>query len=352
MLSYNAIGVMSGTSQDGLDIALCKFSKKNKIWNYSVIKAKTVAFPADWLKKINNINKLSSYEFLKLHNNFGSYIGNCINTFLSDIKARVDLIASHGHTVFHRPAEKLTFQLGSGAEIAAKCATTTVSDFRSLDIALNGQGAPLVPVGDDILFGEYGSCLNLGGFANISYRKGNDRFAYDICPVNIIINNLAGKLNYKLDRDGSIASKGEINYPLLEQLNGINYYRKATPKSLSREWLQEEFLPVVNKHKVPVENKMRTIYEHIINQITNNVNLIDKGNILITGGGAFNKFLLKLLNENCEHEIIIPDKQIVKYKEALIFAFLGVLRLRKEANCLSSVTGAESDTCTGTVYYY
>ena len=218
---------------------------------------------------------------------------------------------------------------------------------------MNGQGAPLVPVGDDLLFREYGFCLNLGGFANISYkRKGNERLAYDICPVNIIINYLAAKLNYKLDRDGSIAGKGEINYPLLEQLNSMSYYKKAIPKSLSREWLQGEFLPVINKHKLSIENKLRTVYEHIMIQITNQVNLIDKGNILITGGGTFNKFLIRLLKERSEHEIIIPDKLLVKYKEALIFAFLGVLRLRKEVNCLSSVTGAESDTCTGTVYYY
>lgn len=352
MLSYNAIGVMSGTSQDGLDIALCKFLKKSRKWHYSVTKAKTIPFPEYWQKKINNTDKLEAYDFLQLHNSFGSYIGNCINIFLKSTKERVDLIASHGHTIFHRPDERLTFQLGSGAEIAAKCGITTVSDFRSLDIALNGQGAPLAPVGDKILFGEYSFCLNLGGFANISYMKGNDRLAYDICPVNIIINKLAGKLNRKLDKDGSIARNGKINSNLLKQLNKLSYYRKKIPKSLSREWLQEEFLPVINKHKLSVENKMRTMYEHIIIQITNKINLIEKGNILITGGGAFNKYLVQLLKEKCRHEIIIPDKLIVKYKEALIFALLGVLRLRNEVNCLSSATGAESDTCTGTIYYH
>ncbi len=352
MLAYNVIGVMSGTSLDGLDIAFCKFHRKNRKWNYHIAKATTIEYPENWQKKINNIDKLSGYEFLRLHNSFGSYIGNCINRFLKGTKERVDLIASHGHTIFHKPDEKLTFQLGSGAEIAARCRITTVSDFRSLDVALNGQGAPLVPVGDDSLFREYKFCLNLGGFANISFRKGNDRLAYDICPVNIIINHLAGKINRKLDRDGKIASKGDIDNSLLKELSDIKYYKKAIPKSLSREWLDNEFLPVIDKHKLSLENKLRTVYEHIAVQITEQANIAGEGDMLVTGGGAFNKFLIKLLKEKSVHKIIIPDKIMVKYKEALIFAFLGVLRLRKEVNCLSSVTGAESDTCTGTVYYY
>jgi anhydro-N-acetylmuramic acid kinase len=352
MLAYNVVGVMSGTSMDGVDLVFCKFHRKNMKWAYSIIKASTIPFTKQLLKKIYDIDKLTGYEFMMLHNEFGSYIGNCINNFLKDTRERVDLIASHGHTVFHRPDEKLTFQLGSGAEIAAKCRTTTISDFRSLDIALSGQGAPLVPVGDELLFKEYKFCLNLGGFANISYAGGNDRIAYDICPVNIIINHLAGELNRKLDRDGKIARNGKINNDLLEELNSISYYRKSIPKSLSREWLVREFLPLVNKYKLSVENKLRTVYEHIAIQITKNVNKKVKGTILVTGGGAFNKFLLELLRERFKSEVVIPDKTLVKYKEALIFAFLGVLRLRKEVNCLSSVTGAESDTCTGTVYYY
>ena len=192
----------------------------------------------------------------------------------------------------------------------------------------------------------------MGGFANISYKKGNDRVAYDICPVNTIINHLAGLINRKMDRDGKIACKGDIDNSLLEELNMIKYYKKALPKSLSREWLNKEFLPVMKKHKLSLENKLRTVYEHIAIQVTEQTNIMGQGDMLVTGGGAFNKYLVKLLKEKSSHKIVIPDKLTVKYKEALIFAFLGVLRLRKEVNCLSSVTGAESDTCTGTVYYY
>lgn len=342
---------MSGTSQDGLDIAFCRFRKKTSLWEYSVIKAVTVPYSEYWLEMFNKTDSLSGYDFLKLHNKFGQYIGDCINRFMDSIDEKVDLITSHGHTVYHRPEDGLTFQLGSGTEIAGKCGITTVSDFRSLDVALKGQGAPLVPVGDELLFGEYDFCLNLGGFANISYRDGNVRTGFDICPVNIIINYIAGEYGYEFDEDGQIASKGNIHYPLLEELNRLSYYDKIAPKSLSKEWLVAEFLPVINKYNITPEDKLRTVYEHIIMQIIKCIGIKTKALIFITGGGAFNKLLIKLLKENCKQQIIIPEKLIVKYKEAIIFGLLGVLRLRNEINCYSSVTGAIRDSSTGNICY-
>jgi anhydro-N-acetylmuramic acid kinase len=363
MKSYNVIGVMSGTSQDGLDIAFCRFVKNNADWKYSIIRAETVPYSEYWLEVFSKIDSLSGYDFLKLHNKFGSYIGDCINRFMDSIDKKVDLIASHGHTVYHRPEDGLTFQLGNGTEISAKCRVTTVSDFRTLDVALKGQGAPLVPVGDELLFGEYEFCLNLGGFANISYRDGEKRTGFDICPVNIIINYIvnkytyksdkdANKYSYKFDKDGQIASKGNIHYQLLEKLNRISYYDKVAPKSLGKEWLEAEFIPVINKFDMTPEDKLRTVYEHIIIQIIRCIEIKTKARILTTGGGAFNKFLIKLLKENCKQQIIIPDKLVVKYKEALIFGLLGVLRLRNEINCFSSVTGAIRDSSTGNICYF
>ena len=352
MTSFNVLGVMSGTSQDGLDIAFCTFRKNKSNWEYSVIKAETVPYSEYWLEIFNKTDSLSGYDFLELHNKFGQYIGDCINRFMDSIDKKVDLIASHGHTVYHRPENGLTFQLGSGTEISAKCRITTVSDFRSLDVALKGQGAPLVPVGDELLFGKYEFCLNLGGFANISYKDGNVRKGFDICPVNTIINNIAREYSYKFDKDGQIASKGNIHYPLLEELNRISYYDKVPPKSLSNEWLVDEFLPVINKFNVTPEDKLRTVYEHIITQIIKCVGIKTKARVLTTGGGAFNKFLIKLLKENCKQQIIIPEKLIVKYKEAIIFGLLGVLRLRNEINCYSSVTGAIRDSSSGNICYY
>ncbi|UCH15352.1 MAG: anhydro-N-acetylmuramic acid kinase, partial [Bacteroidales bacterium] len=295
MKSYSVIGVMSGTSQDGLDLALCRFVKENSGWEYSVIKAETIPYPEYWVEIFSNVGKLSNYDFVKLHNKYGSFIGDCINRFTDSLNEKVDLISSHGHTVYHKPEEGITFQLGSGPQISAKCGITTVSDFRSLDVALGGQGAPLVPAGDELLFGEYDYCLNLGGFANISYREGASRVAFDICPVNIIINSIVSKFGHNMDRDGQIAGKGNIQYHLLEKLNRIRYYEKKMPKSLSREWLEAEFIPVINTHDITLEDKLRTVYEHIIMQIISCLDIKSEGRILTTGGGAFNKFLIKLL---------------------------------------------------------
>lgn len=352
MTSYYVAGVMSGTSQDGLDIALCTLTKTGPYWKYSIKRAATIPYSEYWLEMLNKTDSLSGRNFLILHNEFGSYIGDCIKKFIEDTDEKIDLIASHGHTVFHKPEEGITFQLGSGAEISAKCGITVVSDFRTLDVALKGQGAPLVPVGDELLFGEYEFCLNLGGFANISYTDRGKRKGFDICPVNTVINNIVNKYSIKLDKDGHIASKGNMNYPLLEKLNMITFYNKTAPKTLGKEWLEAEFLPVVNKYDMTLEDKLRTVYEHIVIQIIRCVETKTKARILVTGGGAFNKFLIKLLKENCKQQIIIPDKLVVKYKEALIFGLLGVLRFRNEINCYSSVTGATRDSSTGNIYYF
>ncbi len=352
MVVYNVVGVMSGTSEDGLDLALCEFINKNSHWEYSIDKAATIPYPEYWLKVFGSADSMPAFDFIRLHNSFGAYIGDCINRFLEGAHKKVDLIASHGHTVCHKPEEGITFQMGSGAEIAARCKLMTISDFRSLDVALKGQGAPLVPAGDELLFGEYDFCLNLGGFANISFREGKLRRAFDICPVNIIINNIAKQHGYELDKDGRLASRGSVSVALLEKLNSIDYYKRPLPKSLSREWLLSAFMPVINEYDLCTEDKLRTVYEHIVIQVENCVNAKTGASILITGGGAFNKFLIKLLKQNCENEIFIPGDMTVKYKEALIFGLLGVLRLRNEINCFSSATGSISDSSSGTIYYY
>jgi len=352
MVAYNVVGVMSGTSQDGLDLALCELIKNNSHWEYSILKAETIPYPEYWLKVFDSVKSMQAFDFVKLHNSLGAYIADCINRFLEGTGTKVDLIASHGHTVFHKPGEGITFQMGNGAEIAAGCKITTVSDFRSLDVALKGQGAPLVPAGDELLFGKYDYCLNLGGFANISYREGDARRAFDICPVNIIINNIVNTHGHKLDMDGQIASRGNLSVALLEKLNRIDYYKKPLPKSLSREWLLSVFMPVVNEYDLCLEDMLRTIYEHITIQISNCLKARKGATILITGGGAFNKFLIQLLKHSCKNKLIIPDDITVKYKEALIFGLLGILRLRNEINCLSSATGAISASSTGSIYYY
>lgn len=350
MTMYSVIGVMSGTSLDGLDIVLCTFRKKHYFWEYNILKAKTVEYTNKWRKRITNASKSSSYEFIKLHKEYGNYIGKNINIFLNKGKYDPDFISSHGHTIFHEPENRLTFQIGDGANIAATTGITTISDFRNLDTALAGQGAPLVPAGDELLFHEYDYCLNLGGFSNISFSDNNKRIAFDICPVNIILNELAGSINMNYDKDGKLGSKGSVNDKLLNELNNIDFYKQSPPKSLSGEWLENHFSPILKRHKISVPDKIRTIYEHIVFQIKKVLTGNNNNTVLITGGGAYNKFLISLLQQINNCHLIIPGKIIIEYKEALIFAFLGVLRYRNEINCLSSVTGAQYDNIGGTIF--
>jgi len=350
MSIYHSLGVMSGTSLDGLDLALCRFEKTEEKWNYAILDAKTFPYEEDWQEKLTNSVRSDAMSLIDLHNKYGEYIGSCINKFLDKKTIPVDLIASHGHTLFHQPENKLTFQLGNGASIAATTGITTVSDFRTLDVAHGGQGAPLVPVGDRLLFGEYEYCLNLGGFANISYEKENHRIAYDISPVNIVINHYASKTGIPYDVDGLLARTGTTNLSLLDKLNNLDYYKQSPPKSLGREWVENIFFPIINNYSLSVNDILHTIYDHIASQISKQFQNTNKEKLLITGGGAFNKYLIELITSKITNQIIIPDDKTISFKEALIFAFLGILRYMNKINCYKSVTGSQTDTVSGVIY--
>jgi anhydro-N-acetylmuramic acid kinase len=348
MQKYTAIGIMSGTSLDGIDIALCEFSTNN-IWSFNIIKAKTIEYSKEWKDHLSNAQDSSGFDLLYLDKLFGRYIGESVNDFLSDVNSKVDFIASHGHTVFHQPEKKFTLQIGSGAEICSTTGISCISDFRSLDIALGGQGAPLVPIGDRMLFSEYDACINIGGFANISFNENNKRIAYDICPANIVLNNLSQKLGSNFDNNGEFGKQGQVNVKLLSDLNNIEYYKQEYPKSLGREWLERKFMPIIEKSEISVIDKITTVYYHIVEKIVNSID-DNLSKVLITGGGVFNRFLIDLIKQESKSEIIIPSKEIVEFKEALIFAFLGLLRLRNENNTLASVTGAKKDSSGGTIF--
>lgn len=351
MSHYNVVGVMSGTSLDGVDIAACSFVNDQEKWTYKLIKASTYNYPQEWIVKLKNAHQLTGYEFIKLHHEYGSFLGMLINDFIKRQKESVDFIASHGHTVFHKPKEGITCQIGDGIKIASKTRITTISDFRSMDIALGGQGAPLVPIGDKYLFSEYDFCLNLGGFANVSFDLDDKRVAFDICPVNFILNYFSNQLGQDYDKNGKQGKRGKVNQNLLKQLNELNYYGLPAPKSLSREWVEEKMLPVLMSINIPVHDKLRTLYEHIAIQIYNVAQQYPGNNIFLTGGGTRNSFIIELLKKYISLDLIIPDTSIIDYKEAIIFAFLGVLRIRNEINCLESVTGAIRDNMGGTVHY-
>ncbi len=350
MKQYRVIGVMSGTSLDGLDIALCNIKYEDNKWLFEIEKATTVDYEEEWKEKLENAQNLNAAEFIHLHRLYGGYIGKKVAEFSENIE-NVDFVASHGHTVFHKPEENLTFQIGCGAYIAAECKMPAISDFRTLDIALGGQGAPLVPVGDQLLFSDYDACINIGGFANISYDYMGVKRAYDICPVNFVLNQLVqSEFNTAYDQDGLIGRKGCLDFDLYRKLNALDFYNQKGPKSLAREWVEKEFWPIVQHSDCPIENVITTCYHHFAQQIANILKSNQLRNVLFTGGGSYNQFLLELISEKCSAKLVVPDDKLVEYKEALIFAFLGVLRMEQQVNCLNSVTGAIKNNSGGCIY--
>lgn len=352
MSRYNVIGTMSGTSLDGLDIAYCIFEFFDNQWTFNIDSATTISFPPDIKDKLNTATQSSALDLMKLNNDFGNFIGEAVNEFVLKNnlnKNHIDCISSHGHTIFHQPEINLTTQIGNGANISAITKLPVICDFRSTDVALGGQGAPLVPIGDKLLFPEYDYCINLGGIANISFEENQQRIAFDICPTNIVLNRLSLELGKPYDENGTLARSGKINNELLLKLNDLNYYIAPHPKSLGIEWIENRIFPIIDSSKISTIDKLRTFTEHIAAQVSNTITSKNK-KILLSGGGTFNSYLVERIKTNTHNEILITSNQIIDFKEALIFAFLGVLRLRKETNCIQSVTGATQNNIGGSIY--
>ena len=348
---YNVIGVMSGTSLDGIDLAHCTFNY-SKGWKFKILEAETFPYPSDWVEKLRNLVSCSKTELLQLDKKYTSFLGGAISQFIQKHKfINLDAVCSHGHTALHQPQNSVTYQIGNLPELAGLLKATLVCDFRVEDVALGGQGAPLVPIGDRLLFAEYDYCLNLGGFANISFEDNGQRIAYDICPANIVLNHYVAALGFDYDNRGKIAASGKVDEVLLKQLNALHYYKLNYPKSLGLEWVHSDIFPLIDSFQLSTKDILRTVVEHCAIQISNAINFKTKATVLTTGGGAFNHFLIDRLSANTQNVIIIPENSIIEFKEALIFAFLGVLKLRNETNCLSSVTGALKDHSSGKIYY-
>lgn len=350
-----AIGLMSGTSLDGLDVCCCTFQRRVDKWTFHIDAARGYVYPEE-MKQIlgTGAQKMNAMEFIAFHSAYGKYLGERVNEFMQEFGVHPDIIASHGHTIFHEPQKKIMFQIGDGAAIAAETHVPTVSDFRRLDIMLGGQGAPLVPIGDRLLFADYDYCLNIGGFSNISFEQDSRRIAFDISPVNYVINHYCRQIGLEFDCDGEIARRGSICQELLDELNEMEFYHQSGPKSLGREWVEKLIFPMLEDYEISLENMLRTFYEHAAYQISRIITTYPhangSGKLLITGGGAFNKFLIERIGALCPCEIVIPDQQIIEYKEALIFAFLGALYMADEPGCLSSVTGASMDNIGGMLF--
>ena len=350
---YRIIGLMSGSSLDGLDIAYCEFEKQGDNWNFEILNAATIPYSRGWADKLKNVDYFNQGN---LSESYGNYLAENILLFIekNNLRGQVDLISSHGHTIYHQPEKGITCQIGDGNMIANKTGINTVWDLRAKDVALGGQGAPIVPIGDKYLFKVYKYCLNIGGIANISdKKKDGDIIAFDICAANQLLNYLANKKGLDYDEEGKLARRGSVNKNLLDKLNDNLFYSKPFPKSLSNEWLRSEVIPLLKDNKISIEDKLATVIEHIAEQVKYalenilRVNKITTDSMLITGGGTFNLFLIEKLRKKCKLDIVIPSDIIVNYKEALAMAFMGVLNIRNEVNCLASVTGAKQDSVGG-----
>jgi anhydro-N-acetylmuramic acid kinase len=348
--TYTAIGLMSGTSLDGLDVALCTYTKRNKDWDYKIQDAKTYPYDRILRQRLINTPIFYAEDFWKIHVDFGKFSAQIIHTFLKGKKYKVDVIASHGHTVFHQPQNRFTCQIGDGATIAALTNITTVCNFRSTDVALGGQGAPLVPIGDELLFSKYDACLNIGGITNISFKNKKERIAFDVCPANLVFNFYAAQAGKPYDKGGVIAASGKVNEDVLKKLNTLSFYRKYKSKSLGREWVDEEIIALLEDDNMILPDKMATALEHSAFQAAAVLNHFKLKNVLITGGGAYNTHFINRIKHHTVCQLILPDNKTIQFKEALIFAFLGVLRLREEVNCLKSVTGAKRNSCSGALH--
>ena len=342
---------MSGTSLDGLDMAYVRFYGSPERPEYEILRAECVGYDAGWREKLRGAYYLTAEGITALDAEYGRYLGTTVRKFAEryHISDEVDFVASHGHTVFHRPDLGYNLQIGSGAWLHAVSGFKVICDFRTLDIAFGGQGAPLVPIGDKLLFGAYDYCLNIGGFANVSFDDDNGRrIAYDLCPANYCLNRLMRARGQEYDKDGFVARSGKVNAQLLDALNALAYYRQPAPKSLAQEWVDAELMPLVDAFDDTSENKVATLTEHAAFQIARPFR--DGSSVLVTGGGAYNTFLSERILAYKHFTWVKPAPAIIDFKEALIFAFLGLRRAMGLPNCLKTVTGASQDTVSGQMY--
>jgi len=341
---------MSGTSLDGIDMTYVNF-QKNKFWEYKILFAKTFKYDDLWKKKLECSQDLNSNELKILNEQYTKFLAYKINKFIEENSIKeIDFIGSHGHTIFHKPSAGYTFQIGNIQNLANYVGKTIICDFRIGDIMLGGQGAPLVPIGDLLLFKNHDTCLNLGGFSNISIKKNNKIIAYDICAVNTVFNFLSKKIKLEFDNEGSNARKGKLIKDLYDKLENLKYYSLNPPKSLGIEWVKSKVFPLLEHFSsYSVYDLMHTYLVHISKEIAKNLN--QSNSVLITGGGAYNSFLIEQIRKHTKAELILPERLLIEYKEAIIFGFLGVLKFRKEINCLKSVTGSKKNHSSGKIFY-
>lgn len=341
--ALNVLGMMSGTSLDGLDLCAVRFEEVESKITYRILAAETLAFTSFWTDQLQKAAQQSAIDLLALHASFGRWLGEEAKRFMHRHGLSIDLVSSHGHTIFHQPNKGLSFQLGDGQHLAAAAGLEVVADFRQLDVAMGGQGAPLMPLPDKLLFPEYSRFLNLGGIANLSIQKSDATLGYDICAFNQVFNHYANKLGKPYDEGGKIAASGQVHFSLVKELDQLPYFQKEGPKSLGREEVEAWYLPLLNS--LSEQDALATMAQHAINQLSKVLGSAEP--ILVTGGGAYNQHVLNNLRGVIAH---VPTPEVVEFKEALGFALLGWLRYHGRTGALSTVTGAEKDHLAGVLF--
>ena len=359
MKTYYAIGLMSGSSLDGLDIVYCKMTWADvTITNWEILAAETMDFSPMWKARLQALPTQNALNFAKTDMYLGYYMAELVNTFIEKYAVQeIDFIASHGHTIFHDPDRRFSSQIGNGAALAALTGQQVICDFRSQDIALDGEGAPLAPLADHYLYPAHDHYINLGGIANISTKRQTTWTAFDVCYANQVLNFLANELNLEYDLNGEFARAGTVDLALLEQVKQAPFYRKKPPKSMANEWIRKEVLPIYLNHECSIQDKLCTAVEHIAYELANamrRLNHKQTNTVLVTGGGAYNAYLMERLvhyTEPLDKQLVLPDPLHIDYKEAALMVLLGVLRLEKRPNSLKEVTGAAKNTVNGAIYY-
>ncbi|OHX64839.1 anhydro-N-acetylmuramic acid kinase [Flammeovirga pacifica] len=351
---------MSGTSLDGVDLCYAEFWKDSKRqWQYYMPYVESYPYSEEWRNRLNTAEHLSAFEYIQLDRDLGKKLGELAKCFIEKHQLKVDYVCSHGHTIFHQTKLGITSQIGAGPEIAVACGHNVINDFRVGDVALGGQGAPLVPIGDQLLFSQFHYRLNLGGIGNISYEVDNETIAFDTSPANMPLNIYMRTLGKEYDDQGAFARRGLVRKEIFDALNHLPFYQTFEKKSLGKEWVETHYLPLLNKID-KIEDRLATSIEHTAYQIKRIIDQAEvhskirfgKPKLLITGGGAFNDYMIERIRTYCSNiEVVLPNEKIINHKEALLFAFLGNLRLHKEINCLKSVTGAKSNSVGGIIHY-
>lgn len=354
------LGLISGSSLDGLDMAICQFDEQaTSQLEWEVIHTQTAGFPEGLLSRLVRSTELSTRELMELEVEFSKFCASESLDFLTKAKCSVDYIASHGHTVFHYPEDGYTVQIGKGSIIAELTGIPSISDFRSNDIALRGQGAPLAPIVERYLYPGYNVYFNLGGIANFSIHEKSNIRSIDSCPCNQVLNFLISANGLPYDDRGRVARSGKVNDQLLKEWSSLEYFKLSGPKSMDNSWVHQIFIPVMNKYHLSMKDALATMVEFTALQLSKDISkLLQLDSItqmsgFVTGGGAYNDYLLERMTYHFQKlglSLEVPDAQTIEFKEAILMSLMGYLRILERPNTIPTVTGAAKMSIGGAVY--